>query len=126
MLFRLLRLLQRFLQTCLAVCVAASVTFAQPPPTGGVRGKIIDPSGALVTGASVSLIGVTGQLHSTVTDAEGAFVIARIPVGRYTMRATAAGFAPYEKEDLEITPGRSVTVEIPLGLTVTEQVTIND
>lgn len=61
---------------------------------GSIRGKVTDPKGGLVAGARVSSKNVnTGVTRESVTDGEGAYVMAELPAGTYTVAVTAPGFA---------------------------------
>ncbi len=63
------------------------------------RGRVIDTSGAVVTGASVTLSNLaTGLERVVVTDANGNFVFAISPGGRYRLTVSAVGFAPIARE----------------------------
>jgi hypothetical protein len=61
--------------------------------TATVRGTIIDPAGAVVAGATVTARNVdTGVKSSTISNQDGAYNIQFLPIGTYTISATAAGF----------------------------------
>ena len=110
----------------------------------GVRGKVVDRSGAPVSGATVALVpdygtGVVDADSSVavaVTGAEGTFVLAADPQPRQSVVATAPGHGPavdatpLAKADSEIVltlaPPGSVEVRLPSDLPPTRQVTITD
>src|SRR5688572_8618803 len=61
--------------------------------TGEVRGLLLDPSGATVASANVSLISdETGAARLTRSDSEGRFGFALLPVGSYSLAVDAPGF----------------------------------
>src|SRR6202022_1467672 len=61
--------------------------------TASVNGVIRAPKGAVIPGAAVVLHNVdTGVDHQSVSNDSGAFVITNIVPGKYTLRASAAGF----------------------------------
>jgi hypothetical protein len=61
--------------------------------TATVRGTVIDPAGAVVAGATVTARNVdTGVKSSTISNQDGAYNIQFLPIGTYTISATAAGF----------------------------------
>jgi len=60
---------------------------------GTVKGIVRDPTGALVSNASVNLDNtLTGFNASANTEALGEFVFTNVPFGSYTLRVRAAGF----------------------------------
>jgi hypothetical protein len=61
--------------------------------TGGIQGTVTDPSGALVTGAIVSITNTaTGQTASVNTNSTGAYTFAFLKPGDYVVRIEARGF----------------------------------
>ncbi|HOL70413.1 MAG TPA: TonB-dependent receptor [Bryobacteraceae bacterium] len=71
----------------------AAACFGQTTAT--LTGTVIDPVGAVVEGAVVTLSNaLTGYRHQTVTEEEGRFSIANIPLQTYQLSVEAPGFAP--------------------------------
>jgi vitamin B12 transporter len=78
-----------------------------------LRGTVKDPSGALISDASVTLTPIaSGALHKTQTDTNGTFTITGIPSGLYTLQAEHTGFVnlrhaiqigPSNMQDLDLT-----------------------
>jgi hypothetical protein len=61
---------------------------------GSIRGKVSDPSGAVVAGAKVTAkSAATGQVRETVTGADGAYVLAELPAGEYVVLAESTGLS---------------------------------
>jgi hypothetical protein len=104
----------------LLACAAA----ARQPAGGTVRGRVVDPSGALVGGVSVAVVGAGGAERKIETNQEGAFVINGLAAGTYSVRAAAQGFAPYEKTGVEVSAGKTTSLEIALAVTVAGEVTV--
>jgi len=46
--------------------------------------------------------------------------------GKYTVRVIAPGFAPFENSDVEVSSGKSTTLNLKLTVTVNEQVTVEN
>ena len=94
--------------------VAASRVWGQVP-TGTLSGIVVDPVGAVVPDVAVLLIGsATALKRETKTDAEGAFSFPVLPPGTYTLRATSAGFSPFEVPAVVITATEPVTLRVQL------------
>src|SRR5215813_5682011 len=70
--------------------------------TGSLRGQVSDELGALVVGATVTLIAADGTQKTAVTNNEGTYNFNSVPPGPYTIRVVAPGFGPYEKTELAI------------------------
>src|SRR5581483_3876956 len=61
---------------------------------GSVGGRVTDPSGAVVVGASVSARQIeTNRISQTVTDQEGRFRFPYLKVGRYEITFRHQGFS---------------------------------
>ncbi|OFW11601.1 MAG: hypothetical protein A3H96_24860 [Acidobacteria bacterium RIFCSPLOWO2_02_FULL_67_36] len=68
--------------------------------TGVISGTVSDERGVPVPGAVVSVLGAA--LASDVTDAQGRFFLARLPVGEYVLRAHMSGFAASRSETVRL------------------------
>jgi protocatechuate 3,4-dioxygenase beta subunit len=68
----------------IAVTTVTPNLTAQTTASGGLTGTVTDPSNHFVTGAIVELKNnAKGTLHSTRTDAEGAYVFSLLLPGSY-------------------------------------------
>lgn len=106
--------------------VLSSAPRAQiPSQTVELRGRVLDPNGAAISGAEV-LATSDGLLHTTtVSDSNGNFTLALHP-GRYQLRTMAEGFA--ERSEYVVIDG-NVAKRIELVLSVAASsatVTITD
>jgi hypothetical protein len=118
--------LRKTIVLLLAIWLFSVAVIAQQTPRGIVRGEIVDPLGALVSEARVTLIHESGAQRTTQTNREGAFTITVLAPGRYTVRALAVGFAPYEDSEVEVSAGKVTLLAIKLTLTIAEEVTVDD
>src|SRR5713226_4926936 len=110
-----------------AACLVLSVVTANAQSTGNsmVTGTVVDPSGAVVVGATVEMHNpVSGFSRSATTDTGGRFSISNVPFNPYHLTVTAKGFGSYT-QDVDV---RSIVpVSLNIGLTVTgssESVTV--
>jgi Carboxypeptidase regulatory-like domain/TonB dependent receptor len=78
------------------------VVAAQQQINGSLRGQVTDNFGAAVVGASVTLIDREGRAQTATTDGEGGYLLASVPQGLYTLRASAPGFGVYEDTALNL------------------------
>lgn len=86
--------------------------------TGAIRGAVTDPSGAVVAGASVTATDVaTGVTATTVTDRNGYYNFQFLPIGPYTISATASGFktADVSQFNLQIDQIAKIDVRLQVG-----------
>jgi hypothetical protein len=110
---------------CFLAALLAGALFAQP--TASIRGTILDPSGAAVPKASVTVTGPNNTVKVAETDENGAFAIVGIPGGTYSVRVIAAGFSLLERSDVQVQTGRPLTFEGRLTVaTEKQEVTVAD
>ena len=103
---------------------SAVVAFGQS--NGTLRGRVLDSLGAIVLGAEIIALAEGGAERRTQTNQAGEFSI-DLPPGRYTVRASSAGFAQFENAAVEIAAGRSTALDITLSVAATEaEVTIGE
>jgi hemoglobin/transferrin/lactoferrin receptor protein len=93
--------------------------------TGKVTGTVKDPDGAVVSGASVSLLHTNqAVVRATVTDAEGHFTLENILPGGYQLNIERTGFIRY-RSAVHVTQGNTTEVGVELEVVpIAEQVTI--
>ena len=89
---------KRLLTGILAVLVVAAVMapslMAQSLVSGDLTGTISDPSGAVVSGATVTLKSdATGAIRNATTGANGTYRFSLLPPGSYSVMVTASGFS---------------------------------
>lgn len=116
----------RSLIILLAICLLFVAGNAQQQSKGTIRGKAIDALGALVSGATVTIVNPTGTQQTTQTNRDGAFTISNLAPGKYTLRASAPGFAAYENTEVEVSAGKVTSLDVMLVVTVNEQVTVEN
>lgn len=77
---------------CLLLC-AGSYAHAQSSATGDIRGTVTDSTGAVVPGATVSVVNVsTGEEKTFTTNKNGIYDTVSTQNGRYTITISASGF----------------------------------
>jgi Carboxypeptidase regulatory-like domain/TonB-dependent Receptor Plug Domain len=80
------------------VCLAVLFLFASPAlpqsaTTGGLTGEVMDPSGGVIVGATVTATNLaTGQERSVTTDATGTYKFSLLAAGNYAIKFSASGF----------------------------------
>jgi outer membrane receptor protein involved in Fe transport len=105
---------------------------ARPEPAdaqsvmGAIQGTVVDQSGAVLPGATVTVTNSgTGLSRTAVTDESGTYRAELLPVGIYDVAAELSGFASQKQSNVNVTVGSTVTIEIALRLaSVAESVTV--
>ena len=70
---------------------------------GTILGTVTDPSGAVVSGATVKVRNVgTGQERTTTTSADGSYAIPELPIGTYAVTITQSGFQSAVASSVEV------------------------
>jgi hypothetical protein len=98
---------------------------AQPPQaTGSMTGQVVDATGAVVPGATVTVThDSSGQSATAKTDPAGNFTIHNFPVGPTSMKVTAPGFSVVQLQGLTVSVGQALNEHIVLPVaSLTEQV----
>ena len=111
----------------LTVLLFVGISFAQVAPVGSLVGDVKDASDATVAAATITLTNIgTQAVKTTQTGPEGRFAFRMLPIGVYSVRATAAGFSALEQTGIrvEVDSARHVTLTLAVGA-LTEQVTVS-
>jgi hypothetical protein len=84
----------RTLFVLLIAAVMAPSLMAQSLVSGDLAGTVTDPSGAVVSGATVTLKSVaTGATQTATTNSNGAYRFSLLPPGSYSVNVSAQGFS---------------------------------
>ena len=113
--------LARIVLAILALLIS-TVTFAQPAGNARLLVTVVDVTGAILPGASVTVVpeGPSAGLPATVAaNDSGVATIAGLAPGRYTIRAEFSGFDAGERTNVRVRPGDNKQ-ELELGLTAFE------
>lgn len=94
---------------------------------GGIRGMILDPTGAVVPGVVVVARNIAANLeYRALSSSEGIYQIPRIPPGKYVVTAESQGFRKAEYTDADVEIGTDTVVDIRLEVgALTESVTVD-
>ena len=92
-----------------------------------VLGTVTDSSGSVVPEAQVTVSNDERGFTRVVTsDAAGAYGVARIPIGEYTITVKKAGFEELVRKGIHLDPGQTQRLDLQLQVgSVTEQVVIS-
>ena len=110
---------------CLLISIA-QICFSQQNVTSGtLSGRLEDSSGAVVSGANITVTNIeTNQRLTTSTDVEGRYRFPYLRTGSYAFYIEAAGFEPVTKQ-FTISVGQSLELPVKLEVAgVSEQVNV--
>jgi hypothetical protein len=90
---------------------------------------VLDPSGAVIPGASVVVKNErTGEERTVKSNEEGRYIVANLPPSTYTITAQYRDFAPLEFTGMQLVEAQEFALDLSLnaaGVTETVQVTAN-
>src|SRR5215203_940360 len=114
-----------FFLSLMFVLLVAPATFGQTV-TGTLQGTVSDSKGAVVAGADVVIRNMeTGQERNIKTNGDGRYDATFLPLGRYTVTASGAGFSKVAQENIEVTLNQTRVIDFTLNpSSVTEAVVV--
>ena len=104
------------------LAVVPTGAFAQDETTSAIVGRVTDPTGAAVAGASVTVTNeATGLTRTAKTNEAGEFDFPQLNPGAYSVKVEAEGFASQEAPNVLSSLGQKQTVDFALKLARSEQ-----
>src|SRR5260370_29110393 len=80
---------------------------------GSISGTVVDSTGAVVPGATVTVTGAIGE-RSVVTDTRGSYDVSNLIPGKYTVKASLTGFKVASVSDVTVYVGKATSVRLAL------------
>ncbi len=100
----------------------ASGSQGSPAPTGTLHGHILDPTGALIPGAEVTVTSAAGKKAGSATaDSAGGYQVHGLPAGSYVIEADFEGFAPFVSVPIALTAGQTKNIDIKMAIEAAQQ-----
>ena len=103
------------------ILIASSAFAVAQTPTATLRGQVTDPSGAVVTNATVAIVVNGVPTHSAATNRSGIYELGNLTPGKYTVTANAKGFATFAQTDVEVAAGQTAQLNIALEISVQKE-----
>ena len=89
---------------------------------GVITGTVTDGTGAVVPGAEITTVQKsTNASYKTLSSTSGNFTVPALPVGSYVVKVEKQGFKTSVTQNVDITPGTTVRVDVKLEIGTTEQ-----
>src|SRR6202162_743813 len=95
---------------------------------GGITGTVTDSSGAVISGATVTLVGNETKLNRTqTTSSTGSYSFVNLPIGTYNLAFTQQGFESQNVPSIAVQANRTATVNAELKVgNVSECITVEE
>ena len=106
-------MISRLISLSIVAILAAIPALAQG--TGSVGGVVLDPLGARVANAEVTLLRDGQQAGQTRSGADGTYTFGNLANNRYQVLAGAQGFAPQTSDTVYVS-GAAVTIDVTLAV----------
>ena len=114
------------LSLLLTLLLAAISPYAKAQEAGSLRGQVLDPTGAVVPDAVITL-SQDGKVTTTRSGRDGVYLFQALPAGTYSLSVDSQGFALSSKIVVSIRSGQSRQLNLSLTIAVEQQnVQVND
>lgn len=109
------RVLRNLLAIIFGVAVLGLTVLNAQVDTGSITGTVADASGAVVSGAKVTLTNEgTGASVTTTTGSDGVYKFSPVKVGSYKLEATSQGFQTTTQSGIQVNIGSNVGLNFTL------------
>ncbi len=97
---------------CASIAVPSSALAQQ---RGSIAGRVLDPSGLALPGATVLVTNTgTGFTREAITAETGGYSVPNLEPGTYNVEVSMAGFGTATRQDVTLGPGATITLELKL------------
>jgi len=91
--------------------------------TASLRGTIVDPSGAVIADAAVTIKSAeNGAVRKGATDTQGEYSFPQVAPGSYKLVAEKPGFATMAKGDIKLLVNTPITLDLKMSLSTTGEI----
>jgi hypothetical protein len=110
------------LGTATAGRLSAQAPAQASSPSASLHGQVVDPSGAVIPGASVSVTDAQGHtVASGTTGGDGTYAISAVPAGTYVVFVNAPGFGSLSTKSFTLASGVNRLLNATLIIQVQQQ-----
>src|SRR5262245_40396195 len=111
------RITFRFLALLIILAVGNLLAFSQVTSTSSISGAVVDPSGAVVAGAAITVKNeATGEEFRATSAGNGTFTVPALTAGVYKITVAAPGFKQALVQGIKIDAGVPATVNVSLEI----------
>ena len=113
--------------TAMALLLNPMQALAQAVANAEIHGTITDQTGAVIAGVQIKATQTeTRQVRTTVSNNDGSYVLPNLPVGPYSLEATAQAFNHYVQSGIILQVGNNVQINIALQVgAVTQEMRVS-
>jgi hypothetical protein len=106
----------------IAIAVLILLNVAWADIGGRISGVVADPSGAFVSGATLTLTNTSsGTEQTAVTNDQGQYSFPVVSVGKYELEITASGFQAYKRIDIQIDVSTAMHIDAAMKIEQNKQ-----
>ncbi|MBA2380050.1 MAG: carboxypeptidase regulatory-like domain-containing protein, partial [Blastocatellia bacterium] len=105
--------------TALVMAALGITALAQTP--GSITGQVQDSFGAVIVGATVTVVDSTGRERTTTSNQSGNFTVTGLTPGRYNVKVYAENFGLYDNTEVEVAAGQPTQLFVPLTVELVEE-----
>ncbi len=107
----------KFIAIAASILLLPALAMGQGETTSAIVGSVTDPTGAAISGASVTITNVDNGLKRSVkTDDAGRFSFPQLKPGTYAVSAVADHFEPQQNNSVSAELGQKQTVDFKLNI----------
>src|SRR6185369_14451114 len=115
----------RFIAASFFIFLFAFSVFSQvATKTGSIYGKVVDDKKVPLPGVTVTLESTQLSPQSAITGPGGVFRFANLPPGEYAVVFSLSDFTEVRQEDVRVSTGSQVQLDITMTPALTESTTI--
>jgi hypothetical protein len=110
----------------LFLSAGTSALNAQAVSIASVTGRVSDEEGSSVPGANIQLTSVDlGTVYTVLSNTEGIYNLASLPIGAYKLQATVPGFQTYVQSGIVLRVGDNVQINFTMKVgSVSEKIEV--
>ena len=107
--------MSRYLQVLAIGVILGDLMVSAQVSTGTISGVVQDQSGAVISGATVTVRNVdTGAVRTLTSDAGGRYLAPILSVGNYEVQGQQSGFQTEVRTGISLTVGREEVINLAL------------
>jgi hypothetical protein len=100
----------------IAILICSSVAL-WAAANGSLSGTLVDPSGAVVSGAKITLVNIALKSeYKAISNGQGFYSFPTLPVGHYDLSIEGAGFKTHKKTNLTINTDAALKLDMVLAV----------